>query len=76
VFGNGYTVIYLNGPPAGAEVTVTVCGATCAAEVFARRDGELSFRAARSRPDLVPVAPFNSREGTASSIDSGDAPKP
>jgi hypothetical protein len=50
VFGNGYTVIYLNGQPAGAEVTVTDGGATCAAELC--------------------------REGTASSIDSGGAPKP
>jgi cardiolipin synthase A/B len=27
--GSGYAVIYLNGPPAGAKVTVTVGGATC-----------------------------------------------
>jgi hypothetical protein len=27
--GNGYALIYLNGPPPGAEITVTVGGATC-----------------------------------------------
>jgi phosphatidylserine/phosphatidylglycerophosphate/cardiolipin synthase-like enzyme len=27
--GSGYAVIYLNGPPAGARITVTVGGATC-----------------------------------------------
>jgi hypothetical protein len=27
--GSGYAEIYLNGPPAGAEITVTVGGATC-----------------------------------------------
>jgi hypothetical protein len=26
---SGYAVIYLNGPPAGARITVTVGGATC-----------------------------------------------
>jgi phosphatidylserine/phosphatidylglycerophosphate/cardiolipin synthase-like enzyme len=30
---SGYAVIYLNGPPAGAEVTVTVGGATCTTRV-------------------------------------------
>jgi len=29
--GSGYAVIYLNGPPAGALITVTVGGATCTA---------------------------------------------
>lgn len=27
--GSGYALIYLNGPPPGAEITVTVGGATC-----------------------------------------------
>jgi hypothetical protein len=27
--GNGYALIYLNGPPPGAQITVTVGGATC-----------------------------------------------
>jgi cytoskeletal protein RodZ len=27
--GSGYALIYLNGPPAGAEITVTVGGASC-----------------------------------------------
>ena len=27
--GSGYTLIYLNGPPPGARITVTVGGATC-----------------------------------------------
>jgi hypothetical protein len=27
--GSGYALIYLNGPPAGVEITVTVGGATC-----------------------------------------------
>jgi hypothetical protein len=27
--GSGYAEIYLNGPPPGAEITVTVGGATC-----------------------------------------------
>jgi hypothetical protein len=27
--GSGYALIYLNGPPAGARITVTVGGATC-----------------------------------------------
>ena len=27
--GSGYALIYLNGPPAGAEITVTIGGATC-----------------------------------------------
>jgi hypothetical protein len=27
--GTGYAVIYLNGPPPGAEITVTIGGATC-----------------------------------------------
>jgi cardiolipin synthase len=31
--GSGYAVIYLNGPPAGARITVTVGGATCTARV-------------------------------------------
>ncbi|MGH3397868.1 MAG: phospholipase D-like domain-containing protein, partial [Streptosporangiaceae bacterium] len=31
--GSGYAVIYLNGPPAGARVTVTVGGATCTTRV-------------------------------------------
>jgi hypothetical protein len=29
--GSGYAVIYLNGPPAGTPITVTVGGATCTA---------------------------------------------
>ena len=31
--GSGYAVIYLNGPPAGARVTVTIGGATCTTRV-------------------------------------------
>lgn len=31
--GSGYAVIYLNGPPAGARITVTVGGATCTTRV-------------------------------------------
>jgi phosphatidylserine/phosphatidylglycerophosphate/cardiolipin synthase-like enzyme len=31
--GSGYAVIYLNGPPAGAKVTVTVGSATCTTRV-------------------------------------------
>ena len=27
--GSGYALIYLNGPPPGAQITVTVGGATC-----------------------------------------------
>ncbi|MGH3191537.1 MAG: hypothetical protein ACRDPY_50595 [Streptosporangiaceae bacterium] len=27
--GSGYALIYLNGPPPGARITVTVGGATC-----------------------------------------------
>jgi hypothetical protein len=27
--GSGYALIYLNGPPPGAEITVTIGGATC-----------------------------------------------
>ena len=27
--GSGYALIYLNGPPPGARITVTVDGATC-----------------------------------------------
>jgi hypothetical protein len=27
--GSGYALIYLNGPPAGATITVTVGGAAC-----------------------------------------------
>jgi hypothetical protein len=27
--GSGYGLIYLNGPPPGAKITVTVGGATC-----------------------------------------------
>ena len=27
--GSGYALIYLNGPPPGAEITVKVGGATC-----------------------------------------------
>ncbi|MGP0028042.1 MAG: hypothetical protein ACLPKE_32495 [Streptosporangiaceae bacterium] len=27
--GSGYALIYLNGPPPGAEITVSVGGATC-----------------------------------------------
>ena len=27
--GTGYALIYLNGPPPGAQITVTVGGATC-----------------------------------------------
>ena len=29
--GSGYALIYLNGPPPGARITVTVGGATCTA---------------------------------------------
>jgi cardiolipin synthase A/B len=29
--GSGYALIYLNGPPPGAEITITVGGATCTA---------------------------------------------
>jgi hypothetical protein len=29
--GSGYALIYLNGPPPGVEITVTVGGATCSA---------------------------------------------
>lgn len=29
--GSGYAVIYLNGPPAGTPITVTVGAATCTA---------------------------------------------
>jgi hypothetical protein len=29
--GSGYAVIYLNGPPPGADITVTVGAATCTA---------------------------------------------
>ena len=29
--GSGYALIYLNGPPPGAQITVTVAGATCTA---------------------------------------------
>ena len=27
--GSGYALVYINGPPPGAEITVTVGGATC-----------------------------------------------
>jgi len=36
--GSGYALIYLNGPPPGAQITVTVGGATCTTSDLRTRD--------------------------------------
>ena len=46
--GSGYALIYLNGPPPGARITVTVGGATCTTSDWPTRTAPLCDTGSRS----------------------------